>query len=163
MVQNQNSESVKAILSGANLQSLSDYPNEISKIISPVIDMTPRFHRKINVVEGVAQTATGTITAYTTSSTKEFNLVSLHASYIKDATCDISTGNIGIVCTPEEGVAKNLKNFSVITLTAQNENSDIIFNPPLRLKKNTAISMTGAFTLGVLSRSINIAGYEIIP
>jgi hypothetical protein len=91
---------------------------------------------------------------------KTFFLTGFTFDMIKDATCDIATGNIPVFSVLfDTGVSVNLAALSVLTLTAQNMSISIHLSHPIKILKNSSISLGGTFSLGTMSRSLTVYGY----
>lgn len=160
MVQIQNADAIQALVKAARLPNSSFAPSELGKTIMPVIDMTPYFQRNSTTVATVA-TSTGTATILTSSATRETYITSINFSMIKDATCDVATGSL-LISTTIGGIVVNLTRMPVITLTAQQwQGLNITLPFPILIDKNTVVSMTGTFTVGVMVRTASIAYFEI--
>jgi hypothetical protein len=111
---------------------------------------------------GFGQSTTGVSTATLplVSPGSETYITGLNLSFIKDAACDIATGNLTLsVVLDQSGVSTNIIRLSVLTLTAQSENVSLSLPYPLKVKNNTNISVTGSFTLGNCRRDYNIIGF----
>ena len=109
-----------------------------------------------------SQTTTGTfsVTMPTVSAGAETYITAIQFGLIKDATCDIASGTVLVTCTPAEaGISKNLILIPVLTLTAQSENITLSLPYPLKVKNAANISVGGTFTVGALSRAINVVGF----
>lgn len=92
----------------------------------------------------------------------EVYLTSICASFDKDATCDLATGGLTLSVTPfYTNTSTAIINFAVITLTAERGDLTLSFPQPLRLKPNTSLSFSGAFTAGVLQRRVSATGYIV--
>jgi len=104
------------------------------------------------------RTATGNLNAFTTPVTTDFFLTNITAGFVKDATCDVGTGGLTISCVIG-GRTTTLYAFPVITLTADGDHIELHFSPPIKLDRNTTVLMAGAFTVGVMSRSLHTAGF----
>jgi hypothetical protein len=155
-----NSNLTKELIEGARLQqNQSGIPSEIAEKVIPVMEVNPKLLRITNYSGLINGTATGNITAVT-SATKETYITDLVISVIKDVVCDVTTGRIQLAAVIN-GQSINLASIAVIALTAQNINLSISLVNPLKVDLGSTITFTGAFTAGVMSRSVVILGYTI--
>ena len=130
--------------------------DEIFDSIIPIVNVDPR----IDVVRNNSSSATGTLTLYTTPSGSDFFLTSISGDYIKDVVCDQATGRIQISAIIE-GITRDIINFPVITLTAQNGSKSLIFLKPIKIDRNTAITYVSNYAAGVMSRSSTLTGFTV--
>ena len=138
-------------------------PTKINDSVQPVININPKDYRRCNIVRGQTLGTSGTTTAiYTTPSDKDFYLCNYSLSIIKDATCDIASGAITASITVD-GASRIIAGIAVLTTTAQNSVITVSFNSPIRLDRNTSVSLTGTFTVGSLQRTHSIVGYTVEP
>lgn len=132
-------------------------PETISKIIQPIVDITPRI---TETVLGTTSTVTGTVSLVVSNIDRDFYITSFEFTYIKDANCDIPTGRIQ--CTaPLSGSSTSLTNIPVTTLTAEKDRVQVHYTYPMKLDRNATITMTGSFTAGSLSRYISVRGFYL--
>jgi len=127
-------------------------PTELNDKIMPVVDITPKI---TTIVRAADNAVTGGIVAYTTPSDKDFFLTYLHFGYTKDVA---ATSGAIYVRFYTDGAIR------YITLTAQSTTaetrfSDITFPYPIKIDKNTAIDMIGAFGAGAMTKYMTIGGY----
>lgn len=160
MVDNHNSKLTEELILGGRLQISDGVPSQIMHTIQPVMEVNPKLLRTVNIVRGNRLTTTGQITAYITPTDKDFYLTYISASYIKDATCDSTTGryDVSIVI---DGATNALFAFPIITTTAQTGTFSQNFVQPIKLDKNSGITFSGTFTAGACARTISIGGYTV--
>lgn len=135
----------------------------ISPEILPYITPTMEVKRFADIVKYNSHTTTGTKTIWTTPSDKDFYLETLFYSHSKNAACDVATGNlyVDVVLFDLTTSTTQILNIPVITLTEESFRQQLIFPSPIRLARNTAIRMIGAFTAGILVRNATITGYTV--
>jgi len=148
---------IQRAVAGLFLDQNDKIPSETLDKVQLTYDLNPNF---ANVVSSSNTTITGDITIYTTPTARDFYLQSIIASYVKDATCDLSTGGNIIVSGTAGGISRRFVVFPVITLTAQSQMVSIVFPKPIKLDKGTTIIMSGGFSVGVLVKSCQITGFE---
>lgn len=152
-------DAINALKKSTQLQEGMDIiPDDMQNTIVPVIDITPRKHRVSQILGAVADTTTGTKAAFTADSKQETFITGVQVAYAKDATCDQATGVIKVQCT-QDGVTRIIHQFPVITLTAQSDDMFLVFPIPLRIDKSSPVNFTGTFTVGVMSRTLQVFGY----
>jgi len=134
-------------------------PNETLEKVQLTYSLNKQFSNFI-VTGTSSSSGTLTVSFPTVSAGSDTFITSLNLSFIKDATCDVGTGNLNLSIQPDGGpVSTSIFRFSVITLTAQNSEISIPLPFPLKIKNNTTMTLTGTFTLGVMVRSINAVGF----
>jgi hypothetical protein len=119
-----------------------------------VIPIKPR----VNILKrGQALNSTGA-TVWTTPSDKDFYLVAANLSFVKDAT---STSLASRISVTVEGVAINILDCAQLTLTAQSGNMSQQFNPPIKLDRNTNITVNNSTAVANCTSVANIYGYTV--
>lgn len=129
------------------------FTDEISGPVA-VIPVTP----VSRIIRAAGSSTSGSITALTTPADKDFYLTGCTLSMIKDATCDMATGAIALAVTVD-GVAQNPAAIAILTLTAQSQTVNVTFNPPIKVDRNTALSMGASYTAGTMRRFLGVYGY----
>jgi len=162
MVTINNSDVIKELRIATQLQQGREAtPNNLSSQIVPVIEVNPKLLRTCNLVKTNAASGTSAL-FYTTPTNQDFYIVALEASFIKDAACDLATGVISVNCTIDGAASQSLLKFSVLTLTAQNQTATISFPTPIKVDRNTTISMSrAATTAGLCYMSGTVIGYLV--
>lgn len=135
--------------------SIDTIPNVVNPTIQPVFEVKKKY---CNVQRRGSRATTGSSTIFITPSDKDFYLVAASIHLIKDVTCDLATGQIGIN-TVLDGTTNQCVSVATLTLTAQSVESSLSFNPPIKVDRNTALGFTTTFTAGACSTSATIAGY----
>ena len=159
MVHIQNTDAHNVIRQGAKLSLSEGYPTELQNTCVPVMDMTPNFHRKSNILIGTTQTTTAAFTVHTATADRDTYLTGATASIIKNATADTATGAV-LLTVVQDTITKTIIALAVLTLTAQNQSIAIQFCNPIKIDRGSIVQMTGAFTAGNLIRSATLVGYE---
>jgi len=111
----------------------------------------------VRIVRAGGSSATGTLTLYTTPSDKDFYLTTAILSMIKDVTCD-ATGGINLNAVID-GVTKEIIVYGILTLTAQADTIVCNCPVPIKIDRNTAITVSGTYTAGTMRRSATVHGY----
>lgn len=138
--------------------------SEVDREFQPTIETNPFLASFASVAESGLGSSTGTsVTIYSTPSTTDFYLTGVSLAIIKDATCDTITGSISVTATVN-GVSKSLVRIPHITLTAQTSELSISMVAPLKIDRNTNISISApSFTAGTFQRAATIQGFIIDP
>jgi len=134
-------------------------PNETLDKVQLTYSLNKQFS---SIVAAATQATTGSfsITLPTVSTGGETYLTSIVASAIKDATCDVATGALQVSVTPDgSGISTVIIRIPVITLTAQSEGYVLPLPYPLKVRNGSSVTITGTFTVGVMSRSISVTGF----
>lgn len=152
-----NSDLSKELQAGAKIQiNVDRVPDELAEKVVPVMEVNPKLLRRVTIMKRGLSTATGTITIYTTPADKDFYLTDFYISYFKDAACD----NTSIIMTAAvDGASVELWGIRRPTLTADSDNISFNLNFPIKIDRNTTITLTGTFAVGVLQRQAGIFGY----
>lgn len=157
-----NTELFRELKEGAKLQQLNDVvPSQLADKVVPVMEVNPKLIRRTNILVNANKLTTGSATVYTTPTDKEFVLLGVQSSIIKDVACDVATGQIRTVATSDEGIAVYPTALAVIALTVQNQSIFVSFGNGIKLKKGTVISHGATFTAGVMSITTVIIGYVV--
>ena len=159
-MQVQNPEATQIIRDQAKLTVAEGFPQNLSSSIVPVMDMTPRFHRnETSFANGY--TTSGNISLATSGQGKRFYITGYQIGIIKDATCDLASGDILVSYTQEGVSSRRLARIPTLTLTAQQISINHTLRNPILIDENSSITMTGTFTAGSMARSLTIFGYEV--
>lgn len=157
MVEIQNRDAVKRLEQDTLAQPSISLPKNIVNSVQPVIIANPE--RFVTVMRNVSNGATGTLTAYTTPSTKKnFYLTSIAAGIQEDSTSDnIAT----IIQITVNGVIQQPYSFRKLATTTTSKDIFLNYNPPIKIDKNSALTITNAFTAGAATKFLSITGYEV--
>jgi len=150
------------IIDTLKLNPITDnIPRAVIPTIQPVFEVNPKV---CNVVRHSNLAVTGSGTIFTTPSDRDFYLNSASLGMIKDATCDVASNSESSLTVTTEGTARRLLQMPLLTLTAQSENATISYPIPLKLDRNTTITIQSAtFSAGSLLRYGAITGFTIDP
>lgn len=155
-----NSELIQALIDKAKIQTSQDIsPTQLAEKIIPTLAVEPE-KRVYN--SGTTKSSTGAMVLFTTPADRKFFLTGIQLSYVKDATCDLGTGEMAFLAYNKLfNISDELLCFTTITLTAQQDSLFMSFNPPLELQPSTTITNTSNFAAGILIRSGLITGYTL--
>jgi len=153
----QNKVIVNNIIDELKLNPITDIvPKSVIPTIQPVFEVK----KKLSTVLGAtARTTNGTSTVFTSSSTLDTYITGATYSLIKDVTCDMASGRQGLTATIGGVATTHFIDISALTLTAQNSVISLNFSIPLKIDRNSAVSMASVFTAGACVVSCNVIGY----
>ena len=161
-MQIQNEDATRIIREGAKLTLAEGFPQVLLPNVVPVMDMTPRFHRFVDFADSASNTSTAAATIRTASTDKDTYVTGAVFGFTKDATSDSPTGRMNFTVVIK-GQAKNLISLPVLTLTAQDKQVAISFNPPIKVDRGSAIALGSITnTVGTVVRSGSVFGYELV-
>lgn len=152
----QNTQAIQQLRNATGLNLVTGYPTQIASQITAVVDITPNNFIE-SEVKTLYQTATGTATVYATSATRETYITSFILGFIKNAACDATS--IALTATIS-GVSSIIYRMPLITLTAQDSVIVVNLPKPLKVDRNSNITITGTFAAGTLVRSVSLFVYE---
>lgn len=156
-----NSDTKKALNDAIRGNAVSNVaPNQVVNSVQPVIDVHPNHNRVCNIVKSNAGTSTGATTIYTTPIDKDFYLVGVFASITKDATCDNTEAVVNIII---DGSSNSIMRMGSQTLTAESKTASMVFPIPVKIDRNTVITITATKTAGNFSKAGSIVGYTVEP
>jgi len=152
MVQTNNSEVVRELQSATKIQTMQGIPTQINNSIVPTIEVNPKLVKEaINVTTSSAVSGSATILANTVNTGRDVYVTAATLGYVKNVTCDIATGIISIIYV-QNGASRALLSLPVLTLTADNGNITCSFPHPIKIDRNTSITMNGTFSAGAMIR-----------
>jgi hypothetical protein len=135
MSQITNKDAVKAIFEGARMP-IQETPSELGKTCVPVMDMTPDFHRRCNIVKSAITTGT----LYTTPTDKDFYLCSAYGgAYLVGAGPAETYITVNI-----DGPATRVITMKINGNALTNSETNNSVNPcvPIKIDRGTAIVLT---------------------
>jgi len=152
-----NSDLSKEMQKGAGLQVSKDtVPNQLAEKVVPVMEVNPKLLRVSNVVANANAVNATAATVYTTPTTRDFYLCGAMLSVIKDVT---ATSTASVINGTVNGAAVNFMSIAGLTLTTQNLSNTMIFNPPIKLDRNTAVQVTNTTNVANVTARAHIFGY----
>ena len=154
-----NSELTKELVDAGKLQiNMGSIPNQIADKVVPVVEVNPRLLKVSKVLgsligKNVTTAGTSIIAA---DNTKDYFITEIIISNSQDAACDNT--NIKIDCTIGGG-GKVLFSMRKPTTTAQNFTNIIPLSTPLKIDRNTAVTLSMIFGAGTCITDVIIYGY----
>jgi hypothetical protein len=156
MLEIHNSETISELAKGGGLQSAQGIPRQLNTQVIPVMECNPRLLRISSIVRQAAQSATGDVTVYTTPAKQDFYMTYAQLSIQKDVVSDNVVCHL--TCTMG-GATRRIISIPAISLTAGTRDIAVSFPFPIKIDRNTNVLLSGAFTVGVTTKSATIAGY----
>lgn len=151
-MQIQNADATRIIRDGAKLTLSEGFPQVLLPNVVPVMDMTPRFHRVVNIVRN----GTSASTIYAVPSDRDFYLTYASLSAAQAAT---GTGVSISITVVIDGVTRNLMDIATVSLQACTENVFNSFMPPVKIDRGSNIVLSASGSYDRLRG--NIAGYQV--
>lgn len=99
------------------------------------------------------------VTVYTTPVDKDFYLSSVVLSVVKDAT---ATSVRSAVVVRVDGTDQRVISIPGFSTTAQNQTVSITLSPPIKVDRNTVVSLTNSTNVANVTASACIQGYTEI-
>lgn len=158
-----NSDLTKELVNGGKIQiNVDKVPNEIAEKVVPVMEVNPRLLRKCRIVRSATATNPASATIiYTTPGDQDFYLTGAMIHAFKNVISDLGTGNFCSLQVVINGATQRLMSFNGLTLTLQEQNATMNFDPPILIDRNSVINVAAqsAPAAGTYIRSANIVGY----
>jgi len=152
-----NSDLSKELVSGAKIQQATDrIPNILGDVVIPTMEVNPKLLRRINHSTYAAVTNATSGTIYTTPADKDYFLTAISLSVIKDVT---STSVLVTLRCIQDGLTKVLLAIPCITLTVQNQGLSLTLPYPMKIDKNTAITVTSSTNVANIVIVGTVMGY----
>lgn len=136
-----------------NLKSL-DSVSDLGETILPTVEIK----RFCNIVKAGAASNSTTSTVWTTPSDKDFYLCAASLSTIKDVTGVSNNAKLNIIV---EGATVAILSISNITLTVQHSNMTNTWFNPIKVDRNTAITVTNSSATANVRSDATIQGYTV--
>jgi hypothetical protein len=155
-----NSDLSKELVKGASLQQMRDsIPNQLADKVVPTMEVNPNLFRKINVCRSGSAANATTTALYVTPTDKDFYIVAMALSVIKDVT---STSNLSSIQVTIDGITGlSILSLAAQTLTAQTLSSSISLPCPIKIDRGTTISVNNSTNVANIKASATIFGYYI--
>ena len=141
--------------------SISDskVPNETLDKVQLTYDLNKNFS-SFCIAIGATVSGAAISALPTVSNGAETYITAVSLGVIKDVTCDMATGGITMLITPDaSNVSVSILAIPILTLTAQSDNVTLALPYPLKVKNGTNISISGTFTAGNMRRQASVIGY----
>lgn len=156
MVENQNPEIINRISEEIKESNLNILPKAIANKIQAVLIVNPKVR---TIFRAADLTGTGSATIFTTPADKDFYLTSAELTFVCDSAAD--TTFYRILITPDQQGAANCIIMRKLTLTAEARNVTKSFPTPIKLARNSTITVATTLTVGASTVTGIIAGHEV--
>lgn len=151
----QNKQVVNTAIDELKLNPLTDaIPRQVIPSIQPVFELK---RRVCNISKLGGATNSAATTLYTTPSDKDFYLAGAFLSVIKDATSTSAFSSIRGTVDGQD--IADIIAIAGMTLTVQSESTSVTFNPPLKLKRNTTVTVNNSTAVANITAYGSIWGY----
>ena len=132
-------------------------PRKLNESIQPVLVANPK--EVVDIVKEGSTSATATSTIYTTPANADFYLTSTSLSITKDVNNDNTNVHISVVLPTGESV--HVTRLMSQTLTADSHSILGVFNPPIKVKRGSNVTLGGAFAAGTMTKNAIITGFVV--
>lgn len=152
-----NSEQIKEEIKALGLQpGAQNIPNPI-----PVVETNPKLLRVCDVIRNSTATNATTAGIYTTPTTKDFYLVGVSLSVIKDVTSTSVVSDVRATVAGISSTSSRILSISGISLTPQTDSVAISFPFPIKVDRGTIISVNNSTNVGNIRSDGCIWGYTV--
>jgi hypothetical protein len=136
------------------LQAGSDkIPIELNDKIQATVDIGPKSTTLVKI--GTAATTSASV-FYTTPADKDFYLTFINLAYTKDVVCNGTGVTVSGVIG---GLTIALLTLVSNTVTLYQDHAEVNFSFPVKLDRNTPITLSGAFGAGTMYKAACIGGF----
>jgi len=161
MVRINNTSVIKEIRQALGASISDGFPQDAQNVVIPVLNVNPKDYRLTNAFYSLSSVTTGAASTLTNAS-RDTYITNAILTISKNATCDIATGSVSVTVVVD-GQTRTIARLAVLTLTAEYENVSITFARPIKVDRNSTISVSGTYTAGLMSRGLILTGYEVEP
>ena len=158
MVDIQSKEVIDKISDELKVQPAVSIPRGLMEKIQLSYSVNPK--RIVNVVRNTQRNTTGSATVFATSPDRDFFLTSAFISAVHDATSDGTEMSLNAFVG---GVERRILQFTKLTTTIFNGILSQTYTPPIKIDRNTNITINNSFTAGASTISTVITGFETDP
>lgn len=128
-------------------------PDYVRQDIQPTVEVDKPFS---NILRRASCINTTTATIYTTPTDKDFYLTGANISLTKDVSATSTSSAINVTI---DGVTQVLTEIKGISLTVQSDCMSVSLTHPIKVDRNTAITLTNATGTANVSSVACIQGY----
>lgn len=154
-----NSELTKELTIGARIQTSVDrIPNELADKVVPVMEVNPRLLKFINIVKTAECFDSTTTTIYTTPADKEFYLCAFNINVTKS---DAASSQKSAINAYVNGALTILVRIETLNGVQDSGALSVSLPFPLKIDKNTAITVTNTNATSSIQSCASIYGYEV--
>lgn len=156
-----NSETKKELNDAIRGNAVSNIaPTQLANQVIPVINVNPKDYRICNINKTTVATNSTSAVIYTTPADKDFFITACSLTVIKDAT---STSTLSRIKLTIDGAEASILPITTLTLTAQDSAFSISFPNPIKIDRDSIISITNSTNVANISTRASIHGYTVEP
>lgn len=154
-----NTDLTKELKDGGRLQQLKDViPSQLADKVVPVMEVNPKLLRNLEIRDATATNATSATILTTPATGQDVYLIGASLSMIKDAT---ATSTASRVVLATDAGSYSILNIAGLTLTAQSETMTIALPRPIKLARNTTVTVRNSTNVGNVT-SIGAIFYYVV-
>lgn len=131
-----------------------DSLGEINPVIQPIVQISP----KINIIRSASATNATSGTIYATPTDKDFYVIGCMISHTRDVTATSTSSEIA--CSID-GLSRSLIKLNTITLTVGSKEASMSFTHPIKIDRNTNITVTNTTNTANLTTTGVIYGFTV--
>jgi hypothetical protein len=157
-----NSEVSKELIDGANIQTSKDLvPNQLADKVVPVMEVNPKLLRIANLADYThSGTSAASMTISGGSTSYKILIQSISLTMIKDAACDAASGVLTVTMAVG-GVQRALATLPILTLTAQQNTVNLVFQYPVEADLGSSVSFNmPTFAAGNCRVACSVTGFK---
>lgn len=159
MVDIQSKEVIDKISNELKVQPALMIPRSLMEKLQLVYNVNPS--RVVNLVETATLAVTGGATIFTSSPDRDTFITAITWTLHADVSNDGTAASVSVVLP--NGATVFPINIVKIALLEQVFEKTLVFNPPIKVLRNSIIRHSQAFTLGSGAISTTVFGYETDP
>jgi len=133
--------------------SSAEAPQQVANTVQPVFNVGDKYS---NVVASGELVATGSTTVYTTPTEEDFYLTNAYLNSQCDSACDSTEINLNVVVG---GKSCELIHFMKFSASSYSRFEDMSFPFPIKLDRNSAITITHTYAAGNATVGASIVGF----
>jgi len=155
MVEVENTEILNNLSEKTKISNTATLPRILNNSIQPVIEVGQNIDEYF--IENGASTTTANTVIFTTPANKDFYLTFAVLSLAKD---NVSDNVISYVQAVINGITTRIISIGSLTTTEIHQTIGIGFHP-IKLDRNSAITVVGSTTGGVIRKDASIMGFSV--
>jgi hypothetical protein len=141
-----------------DLNRIFDLKGESTDIIADWLQPVVIVQRHANIVRQGVNTNFSSATVMTTASDKDTYLTGASLSFVKDITATTTAVSLRVYI---EGVQRRIIELSTLTLTVERGQTSISFPIPIKIDRNTNITIDSLTNVANFSINAQIIGYTV--
>jgi len=117
--------------------------------------------RYCNIIRSNSRNTTGSSTVYTTPTDKDFYLQAVLLSWEANAASDCTEFWVNVTTDTENVASQRILGARRTTLTAGRGEQILSLVKPIKLARNTQVTLNQSFTVGAASMGASVIGYTV--